>query len=790
MDASDLKLELRQPVDELFLTAVQSSREDESLPKSVRQNRRQRAKDRVVEALASRGSAEMSDRTLADVRRLLSRWAQRGFADGYAEVEQFEIRCARDFDLFAARQSGDEQRILNVLEDRYRDFIRERFGRHEIRGIQTAERVMLDLDQVYVPQFLQVAFPSGPIDEELLKNMPLLPGQRVEASIALQNQRHLLIVGVPGSGKTTLIAWLATQLAQRELGPKIGLPENCLPFVVTVREWSGEVNLVSDIEFLRRYAGCERETLDDALATGRAVILVDGLDESPTHQAALLANIIASVAKEFPNAPIVVTSRPSGFVRGENNRLEGFTETNLESMSDSDVSSYVHKWCLAAETSLRKEQRQAEKDAEFAANDLIGRLEKSRAVKRLATTPLLCTILCVVHRFLGHRIPEHRVTLYEKCTDALLYEWDASKFREGAMIGRLDAAEKRILLGALARHMHENHLSEIAEPEVVRIFDEQLASFACTATAAEIIEEIRDRSGILIERADHQFAFSHLTFQEYLTALDWARKDDVTRLAEHAEDDWWHEVILLAAGIESVDAETLIRSLLLCEDKSAVFLAAQCLETAREVPSATRRLVEASLEPLVPPKNAEEAQELAEIGLVAAPVLTTALSEAQTTRDRVLLIHAVREFEYSPAISVLARLCGDHRELEEPQIFSTGTSVIVTEIGSVDEKALITLADLSRSHPLSIFAAAAAKASRKARSRVLDYLRVLAMSTERETEFPEKVPGKPSSYYLTADFLTWVSAGLLLPHLNSTQPAMVTRVADMIGVLESLEPEP
>ena len=58
------------------------------------------------------------------------------------------------------------------------------------------------------------------------------------------------------------------------------------------------------------------------------------------------------------------------------------------------------------------------------------------AAERLVETPLLATMLCVVHRFLVHCIPEHRVTLYAKCTDALLYEWDRSKFGHAAWWAR------------------------------------------------------------------------------------------------------------------------------------------------------------------------------------------------------------------------------------------------------------------------------------------------------------------------------------------------------------------
>jgi hypothetical protein len=78
-------------------------------------------------------------------------------------------------------------------------------------------------------------------------------------------------------------------------------------------------------------------------------------------------------------------------------------------------------------------------------------------------TPSLATILCVVHRFLGHRIPDHRVTLYKECTDALLYGWDRSKFGHAAVAGVLDALAERKLLSGLARQRHDGKQAEVPE---------------------------------------------------------------------------------------------------------------------------------------------------------------------------------------------------------------------------------------------------------------------------------------------------------------------------------------
>ena len=67
---------------------------------------------------------------------------------------------------------------------------------------------------------------------------------------------------------------------------------------------------------------------------------------------------------------------------------------------------------------------------------------------------------------------------------------------------------------------------------------------------------IQERTGLLIARAEGTYAFSHLTFQEYLAALAIAGRDDyLAYTLRRCPDAWWREVILLAAGYLSTQSK-------------------------------------------------------------------------------------------------------------------------------------------------------------------------------------------------------------------------------------------
>jgi hypothetical protein len=249
------------------------------------------------------------------------------------------------------------------------------------------------------------------------------------------------------------------------------------------------------------------------------------------------------------------------------------------------------------------------------------------------------------------------VTLYEKCTDALLYEWDRAKFPKDAAVGNLDANQKRTLLRGVASALHEKHAAEMPEAEVVAHFAAMLPKMGQPQEdALRIVREIRDRSGVLVERQPGAFAFSHLTFQEYLTALDYASRSH--NLLDKVDDPWWHEVIALAAGIPGCDAAAIIDCFLSRKKPEGILMATKCLETAIAVPLDLRERVEHALERVLPTGNWELRQRLPEIGLTVAPILARGLL-AYDTPEKAWAIDFFESFVYEPVIPTLLQLTSD-----------------------------------------------------------------------------------------------------------------------------------
>ena len=637
----------------IFKQVSKKARRDESLPEIVYRNRFNRAQQRLANALASRGSKETPRNLRREVKALVSKWAEKGFSDAFEEIEQFEIERAKEYELVKARASGDLEEIRRVLENEYREEVFRRHGRIELRGVQTAHRVWQDLEDFYIP--LHVSRPphvSPDTDDEQVRLFAGL--ERTPVVEALRERGKILIVGAPGSGKSTLISYLASQCARRKLHSELGWDDDPLPVPYIVRE-TDETSFAQ--KSLARAVGFDPNVLEPAIASGRAVLLIDGLDEAPEARRKKLLASLKRLLELHPRLRVVATSRPAAV---ESEKVDFLTPFQLDDFSPQEVDQFVDSWCLAAESSVQTSASVAKRIAATAAADLKRRVVRNRSVRRLMANPLLSNIVCTVHRFLGQKIPEHRAGLYEKCLDALLYEWDRSKFDDDALIGKLDAVEKRKLLSGLAWRMHERHDAEVSEEEVRRHFEETLPKLGHPAReASEVVKNIKERTGVLVEGKPGVFGFSHLTFQEYLAAKDAVEQERLTELVANYQDPWWHETIVLAAGLAGSHANTIVSQVLARKGVKAVLVAAACLETALEIDVELREEVEANLEVLLRNVrvNFSSLQEVAEL---AAPAMLRLLPSADGA-DVPFIMNILAGAEYEPAIPQLGRMIADIR---------------------------------------------------------------------------------------------------------------------------------
>ena len=230
-NVSEIQTQLESTVVRPIFESVHTNgRRDQSLPAVVLANRRDRAYKRVLDALISRGAARIPAELRGRLESMVENWSTQAFDDAFQPIQEFEIQCARDRDRVIAEESGDPRRVVEVLESEYRWRVVERFGSIELKGIQLNHRVRLDLDEVYVPlRLVQLAPDSLDAPDRFIWE------SLIDASVVqvVRNHVRILPIGTPGSGKSTLISFLASRCARGEHG--LSWPERAVPFVITGR---------------------------------------------------------------------------------------------------------------------------------------------------------------------------------------------------------------------------------------------------------------------------------------------------------------------------------------------------------------------------------------------------------------------------------------------------------------------------------------------------------------------------------------------------------------------------
>lgn len=384
----------------------------------------------------------------------------------------------------------------------------------------------------------------------------------------LAKQRLSVILGEPGSGKSTLVNQLVYSLIKKgdddslpdalrqRLAVRIILRRVPIPEVgAGEADWLWQAIEAEIRETLEknqfidpRYAQQVREKLHTDLVRHNGIILLDGLDEvsATDERRPRLLQAIKALVTALPKANFVVTARPYAYTDPKW-RLKDFVSFALMPFNAEQRAQFIHNWYQASKWRLALSQIALTQRSE----DLIDQIENLPHLRELAERPLLLTLIANLHTNNG-RLPDDRAELYKNSVDLLLFRW-----RREALSATEDLArrlEKEKLQRSLQQLAHTAHCQQQTQAEAIQTADiakaDILAAFdplLDTVGRDELLRFLQQHTGILIARDQDYYAFPHRSFQEYL-AMGWLTSyhDDHLTPQVLADPIWWREVFLLA----------------------------------------------------------------------------------------------------------------------------------------------------------------------------------------------------------------------------------------------------
>ncbi len=470
----------------------------------------------------------------------------------------------------------------------------------QLQGIRSGGKLVhIELDQIYIT--LRATRQREIAEEEayLSAEAGLAPGERrrlgeqrhttetvsVSVNEALTDFERLAVLGDPGSGKTTLLRYLALLYARdvaeksRRVKTKLGLAESGrLPILLYLRQIGrflkthrpnddGTEGHALLLDFLHQSLKGDNIVLPDhffeeRLDQGRAVVLLDGLDEvADPHLRRRVSRLVEAFCRAYPRCRYVVTSRIVGY-SGPARLGEAFNTTTVRDFRLKEVNRFLTNWHRLLAVGHMGAGPSAETYAAGQTRQLLESIQANDRVRDLAINPLMLTVIAMVHRD-RVKLPDRRAELYAEAVDVLLGKWDEARGLAEVEIlpdQTFDAGDRRLVLQNLALLMQEQEQKEIAVAELQTWLRAHFAEIVTRPrdvdpTLKRFLKVIEERTGLLTARGEGIYAFSHLTFQEYLAALAVAGRDDyIPYTLKRTANPWWREVILLEAGYLSTQS--------------------------------------------------------------------------------------------------------------------------------------------------------------------------------------------------------------------------------------------
>jgi formylglycine-generating enzyme required for sulfatase activity/calcineurin-like phosphoesterase family protein len=441
----------------------------------------------------------------------------------------------------------------------YRDWVREFHSSLPVEQLaRKGEVVLISLPAVYIP--LETANPfHKPGDEKDMKRGDKEEdGEAGEPAVIdieelMGRVNCLLLRGKAGMGKTTLIKHLAYSLTH---GPGPAALRGYLPVMVFLKDlWpiyksnlEKESTHVTFELLLKEYFEKHRcplsmETVTAYLSQGKALLLLDGLDEVPESIREDLVDLVHRFQFQHKKNRFLITGRPHG-IEGSGMLCFGKHLRDIDDLDNKKLEAFITRW-------FRAVSGQAAGVGEVTAADMTADIKQHEHAAVFTGNPLLLTALCIFYLVGGKRIPDQRADLYDRIVANLLYR----RFHDPVDTERVNRVREFLMLLAFTVHtrnaksMEAREAAELLQQNHPQKEGEELPDYKKRMDV--LFNEMEPKCGLLNRPGGGEIEFDHLTFQEFLAAKHMLDRD--IDYKEYMENSWWKETVLLYTGLMNLD---------------------------------------------------------------------------------------------------------------------------------------------------------------------------------------------------------------------------------------------
>ncbi len=514
-------------------------------------------------------------------------------------------------------------RLVTEIRERIKTSVRERCGtmrcldmKHPVeltgeRGIYTDVNILEEItgrQRLGIAELIQEWNEDSNVDNNFDHfRLNRIPESRILGLKAVQKHSRVMVLGKPGSGKTTFLKYMAMQCIEGEF------EKRRVPIFLTLKDYAeaeGKPSLLDYIVQNLRIYEIELDQINELLKNGRLLILLDGLDEVREedtkrvlkqiekfssqyffsydfkHEQSFFLREREKKQQELDKYDLTESKYKNSKIRTKRPKIDNYP--NISRYADQGVKFlskkypkkiYCNQFVITCRIAAKEYTFQNFTEVEVAdfnwkqitvfvqnwfrltdsakANRFIQKIRENKPVKELGSSPLLLTLLCLVFGETGD-FPVNRSELYKEGLDVLLKKWDATRNIERDQIYKgLSVRRKEDLLSQIALTAFEQKEYFIKQ----KILEEYITNFIQNLRDVDtdperlkldseaVLKSIEAQHGLLIERAKGIYSFSHLTFQEYFTAREIVANSAYNNLIEHVIEKRWREVVLLTVGM-------------------------------------------------------------------------------------------------------------------------------------------------------------------------------------------------------------------------------------------------